>query len=117
MDAYLLLGCNGRASSDKFIFCNSVANPVISLSKINKEKREKVISFLDNACSLFDGVCHNYNKCINIINMLFRQFGIISEESLHEIQAFIRMHKTCGIYIMLIMEEDYNVRHKDTNKQ
>ena len=117
LDAYILLGCNGRASSEKFIFCNSVANPIINLKNLKKEDKEKVINFLDNACGLFDGVCHNYSKCINIINMLYRQFSIISEESLHEVQAFIRMHKSCGIYIMLIMKEDYDVRHKDTNKQ
>ena len=116
MNAYILLGCNGYVGKDSFLFCKSVKNPIIDLSKITKDEREKIINFLDDACGLFDSVCYNYNKCINIINMLYRQFGIISEESLHEIQAFLKMHKMCGIYIMLIMKEDYDARRKDTNK-
>ena len=108
LDAYLLLGCNGFADSNDFVYCNSIVNPIIDLSKVNSEEQERVVNFLENACGLFDSTCYDYNKCVNIINFLYRQFGIIDEDTLHRIQAFLRMHKRCGIYIMLNLKEDYH---------
>lgn len=107
MDIMIILGCNGLVDENNFVYCNSAANPIIDLSKIGLSKREKVIAFLERACGLFDGPCFDHNKSINIINLLYRQFGIIEEEKLHMIQAFIKMHKSCGIYVMLMLEEDY----------
>ena len=109
LEAYLLLGCNGFTDSNDFVYCNSVVNPTIDLSKIKSEEKERVIGFLENACSLFDSACYDYNKCVNIINFLYRQFGIIDDDMLHRIQAFLKMHRRCGIYIMLILKEDYHV--------
>ena len=108
MNTYLLLGCNGFKDSDSFVYCNSAVNRIIDLSKINSEEKERVVKFLENACNLFDSACYDYNKCVNIINYLYRQFGIIDEDMLHRIQAFLRMHKRCGIHIMLISKEDYH---------
>ena len=109
MDAVILLGCNGFTDTDGFRYCNSIVNPIVDLSKIPKAPRERVVNFLDNACSLFDGACYDYNKCVNIINFLYRQFSIIDEDMLHRIQAFLKMHKRCGIYIMLMLKEDFYV--------
>jgi uncharacterized protein YutE (UPF0331/DUF86 family) len=109
VNAYLLLGCNGYVSPEHFKYCSSICNPVIDLSKANKETSERIINFLDRACGLFDSACYDYNKCINIINLLYKQYSIIDEDMLHNIQAFLRMHKRCGIYIMLILKEDYHV--------
>ncbi len=107
MNAYLTLGCNGYADSDRFIYCESITNPIIDLSKIEDGTRERVIKFLENACGLFDSACYDYNKCVNIINLLYKQFSIMDEDTLHKIQAFLRMHKMCGLCIMLILKEDY----------
>lgn len=108
MKAYLVLGCNGNSDKEDFIYCSSCSNPIIDLAKVKKENYDKLMEFLDNSCSLFDRPCFDYNKTVNIINFLYKNFSIISEEKLHKIQAFIRMHRSCGIYIMLIMKEDYN---------
>ena len=106
MDAYILLGCNGLADAENFMYCNALVNPVVDLSEVPAEAAEKLESFLDNACGLFDSACYDYNKCINIINFLYRQFSIIDEDGLHKVQAFIRMHKMCGLYVMLTSKED-----------
>jgi len=108
VDAYLLLGCNGHVDKERFKYCGSICNPIVDLSKIESGTEEGVINFLDRACSLFDSACYDHNKCVNTINLLYRQFSIIDEDTLHKVQAFLRMHKMCGIYIMLILKEDYN---------
>ena len=107
MKAYLVFGCNGYADSFNYIFCKSISNPIVDLSKLG-EKRDAVMDFMDDACGLFDAPCYDYNKCINIINLLFRQFGIIDQDRLYQIQSFVKMHKMCGIYLMLVLKEDYN---------
>ena len=116
-DIVIVIGCNGLADVDNFVYCNSVINSIVDLSEGPKESRERAVTFLDNACGLFDAPCFDYNKCVNIVNFLYRQFGIIDEDGLHKIQSFIRMHKTCGIYIMLLLKEDFNEQNKDTNQQ
>ena len=108
MKAYLILGCNGNSDKAGFIYCKSANNPILDLSKISKDIYDKLLDFLDNTCGLFDRPCFDYNKTVNIINFLYKNFGIISEENLHKIQSYIKMHKTCGLYIMLILKEDYN---------
>ena len=74
-------------------------NPIIDLSKLPPSSYGKAEKFLDNACGLFDSPCFDYNKCINIINFLYRQFSIIEEDMLHKIQAFIKM----GIPIVITL--------------
>lgn len=111
MDAIILLGCNGHVGEDRFTYCSSVANPIVDISKVAFDVRPKLERFLDSACGLFDAPCDDYNKCVNIINFLYRQFGIIDEDMLHKIQGFLKMHKICGIYIMLMLKEDFYVRH------
>ena len=109
MQAYIVLGCNGHVDLDGFLYCDSVNNPIVDLSRIKKEERERLDKFLDSACSLYDEVCHDYNKCINIITYLYKNFNIISEDKLKKIQAFLRMHKICGVYMLIVLKEDYNV--------
>jgi hypothetical protein len=112
MDAYILLGCNGLTDASGFTYCDGIVNPILDLSKVPFESRDKLEAFLDNACGLFDAACYDYNKCINIVNFLYRQFSIIDEDMLHKIQAFLKMHRRCGLYIMLILKEDFDVRGK-----
>ena len=107
MNAYLILGCNGYTDVDRFVYCESTSNALVDLSKIDKSTRERLFGFLENACGLFDSPCYDYNKCVNIINLLYKQFSIIDEDMLHKVQAFLRMHKRCGLYVMLILKEDY----------
>lgn len=112
MNAFILLGCNGLVGEDRFVYCNSVVNPVVDLSKVPSDSKLKLENFLDKACGLFDSACTDYNKCINIVNFLYRQFSIIDEDTLHKIQSFLKMHKKCGIYIMIMLKEDFDVRRK-----
>ena len=109
MQAYIILGCNGHVDLDGFLYCNAISNPIVDLSKVKKEDKDRLVSFLENACALFDEVCHDYNKCVNIITYLYKNFNVINEDKLKKIQAFLRMHKICGVYMLLVMKEDYNV--------
>jgi hypothetical protein len=117
MNAYILLGCNGFTDSSSFKYCSSALNPIVDLSMLEPGDQDKVSNFLDNACGLFDAPCYDYNKCINIVNFLYRQFSIIDEDGLHRIQGFLKMHKRCGLYIMLTLKEDYNERCEASEQQ
>ncbi len=106
LDAYLILGCNGHTMKEGFTNCNGIENPIVKLSEIDEQDYEKVIGFIEKACGLFDGPVNTHNKCANIITMLYRDYGIINNEMLHNIQLFMKTHKACGIYLFLIMKED-----------
>ena len=114
MKIHLLFGCNGLTDAAGFTMCKGVVNPIVGLSAFPRSEVQKVEKFMDSACGLYDAPCYDYNKCINIINFLYRQFGMIDEVTLHKIQGFIKMHKTCGIYIMLLPQEDFDERYKNT---
>ena len=107
LDAYLILGCNGHTTDSGFINCNGIENPIVKLNDIEEGTYERVLGFLDNACGFFDAPVNDRNKCTNILTMLHRDFGIISQETLHNIQVFLKTHKFCGIYLFLIMREDF----------
>lgn len=112
MEAYLVLACNGHSSPSSIIdsgfsYCGSIVNPILDLSKIEYEKYDKVISFLDGTCGLFDQIERNRNKVSNIINLLCKTFFIIDDSMLKSIQMFMHMHKRCGFYLLLITKEDF----------
>lgn len=107
MNILLILGCNGFTGSDNFCYCHGVNNPVLKLSECDKELSEKMINFFDNACGLFEMPINDYNKCMNTLSILYRDYKVISPEMLHNIQAFARQHKSCGLYLSLILSEDY----------
>nr|BDD46178.1 hypothetical protein 15 [bacterium] len=110
IDAYLILGCGGFETPSGFVVCNSVSNPMLDLSMISEDKYEKTILFLDKACKLFDNPIYDYNKLVNSVSMLYKTYEVIEEERLIEIQRFIRLHKDCGIFLILLLKEDFYAR-------
>jgi hypothetical protein len=108
LNAYLILGCNGHTVKGGFTNCTGIENPIVELSKMDDQSYERVIAFFEKACGLFDAPVNNYNKCTNIITMLYRDYSIIDDEMLHNIQFFLKTHKSCGIYLFLIMREDFD---------
>lgn len=108
LEAYLVLGCNGHSDDDGFVNCLGVENPILDLEIIEEAKYERLLYFFENACDLFDRPMYNYNKCSNTLNMLHRDYGVITQNMLFHIQKFTRMHRECGIHIMLVLKEDYN---------
>jgi hypothetical protein len=107
LDAYLVLGCNGHITKGSFVHCSGVENPIFNILDADDNNYPGLVDFLDSACGLFDSPTNDYNKCMNIITMLRSNYGIINDEVLHNIQFFIKNHKQCGIYIYLIMKEDF----------
>ncbi len=110
MKAYLILGCNGFLDQNGITHCHSVANPIIDLEKIEELQSKKVLHFLENGCGLFDRPCLEYNMVGNAINMLHKNFSAVDEKLIPSIQNFLRMHKTCGVYLILVLKEDYDAR-------
>jgi hypothetical protein len=108
LDAYLVLGCNGHSIKGNFTNCLGVENPIVKLSEVDDQNYERVISFFEKACGFFDGPINDQNKCSNIIGMLYRNYSIIDDEMLHNVQLFMKTHKSCGFYLFLIMKEDFD---------
>lgn len=108
LKAYLVLGCRGHAEQDGFINCSGVSNPIIDLEKVDEVKYDRIMHFFENACDLFDAPMYNSNKVSNTLNMLHRDYSAIPPSMLFNVQHFIRMHKKCGPFLILILKEDYN---------
>lgn len=106
--AYLILGCAGHSGKDGFVDCNGVSNPILDLDDLSESDYIRIIEFLDNSCELFDQPMYNYNKISNVLNMMHRDYGVIAPTTLFNIQRFLKMHKNCGIFLILILKEDYN---------
>jgi hypothetical protein len=106
--AYLVLGCNGHSGQDGFVDCDGVSNPIIDLVELEESRYERVLYFFENACDLFEKPMYNYNKVSNALNMLHRDYSALAPSMLFNVQHFLRMHKKCGPYLILIMKEDYD---------
>lgn len=108
LDACLVLGCNGHSGNDGFMTCTGVSNIIINLKDVDDDSYDKLVNFLEGACSLLDEPMYNRNKIANSLNIIHRDHGIIPHTMLFNIQNFMQMHRKCGHYMLLIMREDYN---------
>lgn len=106
IQAYVILGCNGFKNKT-FKYCNGIINPIIDLDKIPDDIYEDFVNFLERSCELFDGPVLDHNKCSNILNMIHKKYSLYSNEKLIDIQKFLKMHKDCGIFINLVLKENY----------
>lgn len=102
----LYLCCNGNAEKSGFTYCNSCCNIIFDFKKIrfDSDKRDKIYEFMDRAAGLFDAPVTNQNKAFNIINLLYKNYELFTEEEVHKIQYFFKLHKDCGIFLQLIPE-------------
>lgn len=106
LKACLVLGCNGLRHQN-FCLCTGVENNIIDLEKIDdKDDYKKLLDFFDNACNLFDSAMNDYNKCVNTLSLLYKSYNSYDQKTLNNVQAFIKTHKDCGIWISLILKED-----------
>ncbi len=105
MMASLILSSNQYEDREGFCYASTICNKILYLNKIDKTKRDKVISFLDDACGLFDSHIYDYNKISNILKMLHTNFEVIDETMLLKIQKFLLMYKHFGLSLFLVPEE------------
>lgn len=105
MMASLVLCSNEYQDKENFKYASTICNKILYLNKIEKEKKEKVIVFLDDACGLFDNHIYDYNKISNILKMLHTNFEVISEDVLLKIQKFLLMYKHFGLSLFLVPED------------
>jgi hypothetical protein len=108
LDTYLVLGCGGHVTDDGFKNCLGVNNPILDLSEVGDWEYDRLILFFENACDLFTRPMYNHNKCSNALNMMYRDYKVIDSAMLLNIQRFVKTHRECGIFIMLVMKEDYD---------
>ena len=108
INAVLILGCKGFEDEDGFVYCHGVGNVILDLESLGLEKYNKIDIFLEKACGLFRSPVEDYNKCSNILNMLYKTFEVISLEMLEKIQYYLNSHRKCNPYLLLILKEDYN---------
>lgn len=103
--ASLVLCSNEYEDESGFRLSETICNKILYLNKIDKTKRDRVISFLDDACGLFDNQIYDYNKISNILKMLHTNFEVIDEATLFRIQKFLFMYKQFGMSLFLVPEE------------
>ena len=132
LPAYLILGCGGNIDSSGYIYCQKAKNSIVDLSKIPLENKEidtltvapeaakipDVVSFLVEAIrDEHTGVTtiYDYNKVENIISDLYEKFNVFPEKKLNDIQFFLKMHKSCGVYLRLVPKETVFQRIKNFN--
>jgi hypothetical protein len=108
LEAYLVLGCNGFIGEDGFRSCYGIENPIIDLTKVPEDEYNSLLEFLDNACDLFSRPINDYNKCVNTLSLLYKIHNAYDKQMLHNIQNFLKMHKQCGVSLILVMKEDIN---------
>jgi len=113
MKACLLLGCNGYYDQYDMIQCNSAANQIVDIETIYENK--KVIHFIESSAGLLDRPCTDYVVVGNIINILHKNFNVLDNKKLPGIQAFLKMHKCCGVYLMMALKED--IENEGRNKK
>ena len=134
LPAHLILGCGGNIDSNGYIYCQKAKNSIVDFSKIplkNKEidtltaapeaaKMSDVVSFLVEAIrDEHTGVTtiYDYNKVENIISDLYEKFNVFPEKKLNDTQFFLKMHKSCGVYLRLVPKETVFQRIKNFNSR
>jgi hypothetical protein len=105
LSAVLMLGCNNLVIDD-FVFCHKIQNIIFDLDSFDDEHYSRIIEFLDNACDLFNYIMSDYNKCVNAISLLYRNYNAFDQKMLNNIQSFLKKHKDCGIWLVLVLKED-----------
>ncbi len=105
LEACLILGCYGYVNLN-FNYCSKVSNIIFDLTKLSEENYLKILEFLDHACDLFSKPMNDYNKCVNALSLLYSTYHAYDAEMLHRVQHFLKMHRNCGIWLMLVMKED-----------
>jgi hypothetical protein len=107
LGAYLVLGCNGQTSSDGFVFCSGIENAILDLDTFASDEYDMLINFFDNACDLFSSPMNDHNKCVNTLSLLYKNYNGYNQKRLLQVQSFIKQHKDCGIWLSLVLKEDY----------
>lgn len=107
LSLYLVLGCNG-SREEQFTYCHTTENILLDLATLSDSDYNIVVDFLDDACELFDGPIGDQNKVANIISILYRTFKVINDITLYKTQRYLKMHRDCGMYLVLLLQEDYD---------
>ena len=108
LDIYLVLGCNGYAESKSWIMCHGVENPLVDLTLLSDHDYKTLVDFLDRACGLFDSQMSDYNKCVNTLNFIYKHYHAYDDVTLFRVQKFIKLHKDCGIWLALVLKEEFD---------
>lgn len=102
---YLSLGCFGR-SEDGFVLCPSVDNRILKIDASLKHYNEMMDLF--DSYRLFDRPIMDANPIKNLAFHMQRNFDqnikkLWSEKEFNLIERFMHMHKSCGLYMSLLV--------------
>lgn len=102
----LVLGCNGFIGVDGFRSCLKIENVIVDLTMLDERQYFIILDFLENACDLFISPMFDYNKCVNSLSLLYKTYNAFNQAMLFNVQAFLKMHRQCGVWLMLVLKED-----------
>jgi len=106
IDVGLIFGCYGFKPSDRFCICSGVDNKILYFHHLDSDISDNVIEFLTLSCGLLNDDASDYNKVTNIISYLHKTYNLFGKEELHNIQLFIRTHRSCGLYMKLFESKE-----------
>jgi hypothetical protein len=96
MNAKLLLCCHGLKEFG-MTMCNGCANEILDFRKI-PDTDERLYSYLDYHCKIFDAVNTDTNKVSSIVNFLCNNKYMATHQE-EIIFKFIKQHRSCGLYM------------------
>jgi translation initiation factor 2 beta subunit (eIF-2beta)/eIF-5 len=102
MKARLILGCHGRMEFG-FQMCAGTKNVILDLSEYPEDSNPNLYQYLDNHNKLFDFLCKDTNKVVNVINFLFSG-DYIQKHICDSLREYVVAHKRCGLYLYVEVE-------------
>jgi len=104
-NVYLVLGCYGR-KEDGFTLCPSTENRILRIDD-SLAYFEEIWSYLETI-GLLDKPLININAVQNFVFRMQDRFDqkikkLWSEQQFNTLERFIHMHKTCGLYVRLLV--------------
>lgn len=105
---YLILGCFGRID-DNFTSCSSCESKILHVSEDLKHYKDIMAYF--ESVKLLDKPLLDYNTIRNSLFKMQANFDqdikkLWSEKEFKLFENFTISHKSCGIYMQLLLEED-----------
>lgn len=94
----LVLGCH-RNVDGGYVYCHGISNVILDFSSLDNDLMSNVIDFLDQSTEIVNIPVTDYNKVVNVISFLYKNYRCIGDDTLHKVQHFIKMHRSCGLIL------------------
>lgn len=117
-DVYLVLGCFGRKEGD-FVFCPSAENFILKIDE-NLIYYNEIWEYLESV-GLVDKPMLNINAIMHLVYNLQERYDqkvkkLWTESKFNNIEKFIQLHKSCGLYAKLLLVENSSSENINKNE-